>query len=982
LPERARCAFEELKLAAPAVIASADAETARVWAALWSGSEWAVELLRKYPEWLSGLVAERLVYPRQLQGLRREIDAWMGPTLETGAYADALANLRRFKQREMIRIAARDLARLGKTEEIIADISGVADACLGAVLRIVMHQLAARFGMPFQLDAEGAWLATPFCVLGMGKLGGQELNYSSDVDVLFVYSDEGGVFKAPPNKGKSAKPVLTNHQFFTRVAEAFIAEVGKLTPDGMLFRIDLRLRPEGDAGPLVRSLASYENYYAQWGQTWERMMLIKARCVAGDATLAGEFLEMVQPFRYPRSINEKALDEVLAMKQRIEKEVVKSGEIDRNVKLGRGGIREVEFIVQSQQLLHGGRNPFLQGPQTLPLLDKLVQYHLLGAADAAALGKAYQFLRDVEHRLQMADNRQTHTIPTSPGAKERLARVMGFDSFADFEKVRAAHCERVRTTYERLLKPTEAPTTAGSMPADFDEESEAAWKTVLVEHLFREPDRAFKLLKEFALGPGFGHVSPRTTELALQLIPRILSFCPRKSGTPTHARSAQRGDSPAVLSDPDRVVARLDTFVSRYGARSTLYEMWASNAALFELMLFLFDRSEFLAELAIGAPDMVDALVLSGHLQKRKNAALILDELRHGRGDKDQKLWLRRYHRTELMRIGLRDILGLADYEQNFEELTALADACLAYALDIVMRKHKLRTAPFAIIGWGKLGGREINYGSDLDITFVAPTRAKGLAALQPLAIEVMDLLSSQTELGVAFITDARLRPDGEKGLLVNTLAAYEEYYRQRAMLWEIQSLTRIRPVAGDETVGFAFQKMAGVWTDFSKAPAIQAFTADWKAQIARMRERIEKERTPAGKDALAIKTGRGGLIDAEFVAQTFSLGHGWQEANTLRLLERAMAEGGGDKAALQKLIANYRQVRRVEAILRRWSFAGETVLPDDPAPLYRVAVRCGWSSADDFMEALGRYRAAIREAYDILMGSMQQNGDAEKRRK
>jgi glutamate-ammonia-ligase adenylyltransferase len=364
----------------------------------------------------------------------------------------------------------------------------------------------------------------------------------------------------------------------------------------------------------------------------------------------------------------------------------------------------------------------------------------------------------------------------------------------------------------------------------------------------------------------------------------------------------------------------------------------------------------------------VDELMLSGHLQRRKTAEQIFEELEHGRKDKDQKLWLRRYHQSELMRIGLRDILGLADYELNFEELTALADACLQYALDIVMRKKKLRAAPFAIIGWGKLGGREINYGSDLDITFVAPTKTKNLPALQSLAAEVMDLLSSPTELGVAFQTDARLRPDGEKGLLVNTVKAYEDYYHQRAMLWEIQSLTRTRAIAGDAKTGNEFGAMTAHVTNFSGPAKIAAHTPDWKQQIARMRERIEKERTPAGKDALAIKTGRGGLIDAEFIAQAFSLERGWNEANTLRALHRAASEGMLKKADAAKLIENYRQVRRVEAILRRWSFAGETVLPDDPAPLYRVAVRCGWKNADEFMTALGGYREAIREVYHKVL--------------
>jgi glutamine synthetase adenylyltransferase len=773
------------------------------------------------------------------------------------------------------------------------------------------------------------------------------------------------------------------------------------------------------------------------------MMLIKARCVAGDAGLGGEFLEMVQPFRYPRSLSDNVLHEIAAIKGRIEGELVKKGGLERNVKLGRGGIREIEFVAQTLQLLNGGRNPFIQSAQTLPTLQKLVQYHLLDVADVDGLTRAYVFLRDVEHRLQMEHNRQTHSLPVSTVTRERLAALMGFTDSKRFEQARADHSNHVRAVYERLLKPTTAQPTSG-LPSRFDGR-EGEWQALLDKYSFRDPAHALRLLREFALGPGYGHVSPRTTDLAMQLIPKLLSFCPRHmakseeredfggagktmriaTGQPSpliplpvggrgkpkgagggtaHAKELQgvahlsllpqpregRGEEweesggertssglvnsashshsvGPILSDPDRVVARLDSFVSAYGARATLYEMWSSNTALFELLLFLFDRSEFLAEVAIRTPDLIDELMLSGHLQRRKKAEAIFEELRHGAQDADQRAWIRRYHQSELMRIGLRDILGLAGHEQNFEELSALADACLCYALEVVTRNHKLKSPPFTIIGWGKLGGLELNYGSDLDITFVAPPNARQLPKLQGMAVELMDLLSSPTEFGVAFVTDARLRPDGEKGLLVNTIDACEEYYRRRGALWEFQSLTRTRFIAGNAKVGEQFRAMAAALTNFSKRPRIPAFTPEWKQEIAKMRQRIEKERTPTGKDALAIKTGSGGLIDAEFIAQVFCLEHGWHEPNTLTALQRAEREGVLGRLDAGKLIQNYGKLRRIEAILRRWSYAGETVLPDDPAPLYRVAVRCGFTNADEFMRAIRKWRKIIREVYSRI---------------
>ena len=767
----------------------------------------------------------------------------------------------------------------------------------------------------------------------------------------------------------------SNHAYFCKLAEAFVAEVSRATAEGFLFRVDLRLRPEGDAGPLCRSLASYESYYAEWGQTWERMMLIKTRRVAGDDALAGEFLESIQPFRYPAFIGGNILREIAAVKDRIEKEVVAEGELERNVKLGRGGIREIEFLVQSLQVLHAGKQPFLQTGQTLPGLAKLAQYHLLSDAEARELDAAYRFLRDVEHRLQMEQNRQTHTIPADRTARLRLARLMNFSRREEFESALGKHTGNVRRIYDKWLKGESPPAQTGLPPA-FDG-PEREWEQLLSAHSFRNPRAAFQLLKEFAEGPGYGHVSPRTTELARGLIPRFLALCPDPSAPRVHAKT---------LSDPDRVLVRLDSFLAAYGARSALLEIWNGNPAAFEMLLLLFDRSEFLAELAIRSPDLIEEMMAGSRLRQRKHAAQVLKDLRHGLADADQFLWLRRYHEAELMRLGLRDILGLADFEQNLAEISALADACLQYALEAVMRKHKIKTSPFAIIGLGKLGGGEIDYGSDLDLVFVAEARARNLPKRQKLAAAVMDLMSRRTEAGLVFHTDARLRPDGEKGLLVNTLEAYENYYRERAQLWEIQALTRTRPVAGDGEVGGKFQKLAAALTDFSAAgakaarpaspkrraesgkrkapgiPRVAAYRPDWKRNIHQMRLRIERERTPKGREGLAIKTGAGGLMDAEFIAQALCLEQGWHEASTLRALQRGRDAGVLPDA--DPLIESYRQLRRVEGILRRWSYEGEVVLPDDPAPYTRVSVRCGFARPEEFSRAVAQWRRAIREGY------------------
>lgn len=940
----------------------ASAGEAHVVAALLSGSQALGAFVIANPHLLAQLEPGALASPRRYQTLRQEVEEWLAPLEQAQDYAAALRRLRETKQLEMFRVAVRDLSALADVPTTIREISDIADVCLQAVWRICEAQLFQRYGRPYHQNSEGKWCPTPACVLGMGKLGGQELNFSSDVDVLFVYEEEGGVFKVPPTSA-GAKPVIKNHLFFNKLAELFTTEVSRVEQGGQLYRIDLRLRPEGDSGPLSRSLGGYENYYAQWGQTWERMMLIKARRTAGDEVLAAEFLETIQPFRYPRSTNPNVLHEVAAIKDRIETEVVKSGELERNVKLGRGGIREIEFIVQALQLLHAGRQPFLQGAQTLPCLDKLVQYELLQAKDAVRLRNAYCFLRALEHRLQMEDNLQTHTIPANLEARTRLARLMDFPDLVYFEDALRAHTAAVRQAFEKLFKPAPGTGEASSpFPKQF-EGSEQMWKELLGRHGFRDQEKAFKVLREFVEGPGYVHVSQRTISLAYQLLPKLFALCPAGQASTSAEAGLGNLDNRIPLSDPDRVVTRLDNFIAAYGARSTLFELWNTTPAIFELLLLLFDRSEFLAELAIRTPDLVDELVSSGRLRQRKGAEETLRDLRHGAKDDDQHLWLRRYHQAELMRVGLRDILGLADPEQYLTELSALADACLQYALEVAMRQHNLSEAPFAVIGLGKLGGAELDYGSDLDILFVAGESEVDLNKISRVAVTLLDLVSRRTEQGLLFHTDARLRPDGEKGLLVNTLKASEDYYRQRAQLWEMQALSRSRMVAGDTEAGRRFHQLVCALTNFqSPSLPLAAFTADWKEQIHRMRMRIEKERTPPGKDHLAIKTGEGGLVDAEFVAQALCLEHGWHEPNTLRALERASLAGALHEA--DDLIQNYRHLRRIEGILRRWSYEGETVLPHDPAPFFRVATRCGFASSERFADAVAGFRRGMRQAY------------------
>ena len=950
----------------------------RILASVLAGSRALSDSLVRRPEWLSMFHDEEaLRLPRRKEGLIRERDGALdGLDVATNAGGvEAMHRLHELRRRTLLRIAARDLARLGTLAEITLELSHAADVFLDGALRVVWRQQTERSGSPWHQDPDGAWSPTGFCVLGMGKHGGQELNYSSDVDLLFVYADEGFTFRDRPKRKSAKGQVLASHTFFKRLGESLIKEATQSGVEAGALRIDMRLRPEGDSGPLARSLDSYENFYAEWGQTWERMMLLKARGVAGDESLAGEFLERVQPFRYPRSLGEGIFREMSEMKARIEKEVVRAGEIDRNVKLGRGGIRDIEFIVQSLQVLHGGKNPFLQTPQTLLGLPKLADYQLLPQADADFLRTAYPFLRDVEHRIRMEEQRQTHTLPAAEPALGRIARLMGYSETPAFQEALARQMNGVRSIYERIFGTPGAPDDSperSSLPGEFDTDA-SAWTSLLARRGFREPDKALRLLRGLVEGPGFVHVSPRTRELGRRLIPRVLELCPDSGGQalPFSGVESRPGEDPSwTLSDPDRVLARLDSYISAYGARSSLYELWTARPVVLDHLLALFDRSEFLAELAIRVPDLVDELESGGHLRRQKSAEQTLADLRHGRDDEDQHVWIRRYFQTEFMRLGLRDILGWVDFEAANRELTALAEACVEYALQVVTRRNGLRNPPFAVIALGKFGGSELVYGSDLDVIFVAPDTTRDLPRLQKIAGQMAELLTTRTEHGAVFELDARLRPDGEKGLLVNVLGSYEDYYRQRALLWEIQALTRARCVAGHSATGQSFVTLARNLTDFRTSPGpLAAYRPDWKSEIARMRRRIERERTPAGQDALAFKTGVGGLVDAEFLAQTWAMEGGWFEPNTLASLLRARDTGALPQVETDDLIESFRRLRRMESILRRWSFEGEAVLPDDPAPLHRVAVRCGYPSAKPFLEDLARWRASIRNVYSAHLG-------------
>ncbi|HEV3408913.1 MAG TPA: putative nucleotidyltransferase substrate binding domain-containing protein, partial [Chthoniobacterales bacterium] len=670
--------------------------------------------------------------------------------------------LRQWKGREMLRVALREVAGVAELEETAGELSQLAEICVAKVLAHWDAELRQRFGEP----------TTQFAILGLGKLGGRELNHSSDIDVIFLYSEDAQI-----------TPNLTNHQWYNRLATKVCETFATTDAAGALFRMDVRLRPEGSAGPMARSLASLENYYAGFGETWERLALIKARYIAGSEELAYDFLREHQPFIYPKTPTPELLDEIAAIKRRIERDIVGHENLDRNVKLGTGGIREIEFVVQALQLLHGARHAFLQETSTLKALPALAELQLLPRAEAVDLEQAYRFLRRVEHRLQIEAEQQTHTIPEDAESELRLARSLGFSSTDDFWKELRQQTTRVREIFARVI---------AARPQDKDAPAERL-------EIFANPASAAKALAELAQARGSFHVAPRTRQIFRKLRPRLL-------------------EQLAQCTDPDTTLTQFVRFVEAYGMRSLLFELLVTNPRLLELLIKTEDASRYASDLLITKPQLLEEVTRPGVLDRSVSVERHLTALGAtgaARGNLDE---VRSYRQGQWLRILVRDVLGAADLATLQREHSALADACLSFAHQLLASDDEL-----TVVAMGKFGGRELSYGADLDVLFVGGSTR--------VAQEIVVEMAKATPQGVISPLDARLRPDGEKGPLTVSLVAYERYYRQRAQLWEVQALTRARVISG--SLGGEFLELAQcVWREAGQRQ-------DLLIQIDAMRERI-----------------------------------------------------------------------------------------------------------------------------------------------
>jgi [glutamine synthetase] adenylyltransferase / [glutamine synthetase]-adenylyl-L-tyrosine phosphorylase len=820
---------------------------------------------------------------------------------------DGAGALRRWKRRELLRIAARDLLGAADLPAVGRELAALAEVCLGCALALVHTHV-------------------PLAVIGMGKLGGRELNYASDVDVMFVHDGEGAGAE--------------------RAARALLTTMSGPTVDGIVFRTDADLRPEGRSGPLSRTLDAYAAYYERWAQPWEFQALLKARPVAGDTDLGRRFLELVQPFVWPEVLDPDAVRSVRAMKARAEGEMNRRGLTDREVKRGRGGIRDVEFAVQLLQLVHGRGDPSVRSPTTLDALAQLAAGGYIEHDDARELDGAYRFLRTVEHRLQLQDEQQTHTLPTDIAARTRLARVLGYrdrgdESAIDLFEVEHRGCQnRVRSIYERLFFAPLLDTLAGAGPL-----TATAVEERLAAFGFLDVARTRAALRELTRG------LTRRSRVMQQLLPVILGWL---SSTP----------------DPDLGLLQLRRLAEGEARSASLARTFRESPSAAERTCRLLGSSRLLGDGLRRQPDFVEVLGDDDLLSHEKTRADLVEEafgtLRWRSTVEDRREGLRRFKRREVLRIAARDVLGFATIEVAERELAALADACVEAALRALGPP-----LPFAVMGMGRFGGAELSYASDLDVLFVYDGEdAADFRAAEGIAEQLMREIGGITPEGQTFRIDANLRPEGKQGPLARSLSGYAAYYERWALTWEFQALLKARPVAGEAEVAGRFAALIEpfVYRD--------PFPEEDVREVRRMKARIERERIPPNEDPrFHLKLGRGSLSDVEFTVQLLQLQHGAHHpevraTSTIDALHRLRDAGLLERGDADALEDAYRFCERARNA--RYLLTGKPgdALPTDGREATRLARLMGYvhqpqaSLRDDYRRVTRRARRVVERVF------------------
>jgi len=864
--------------------------------------------------------------------------------------------LARFRRRELLRIYLHDLRRTQTIVETTEELSNLADAILDFALGLARQDLDNKHGSPQYIDEQGRVAAAEFCIIALGKLGSYELNYSSDIDLVFLYSDDGAT------SGQGTRGEVSNREYFVKLSETVARLVGQQINEGAAYRVDLRLRPHGRDGALAASLKEAGRYYRETAQRWELQALIRARAAAGSSQLYSRFAGSVRRSIFRTEITVKdALGSVRRAKQKIDRHELGKQTRGFNVKLGTGGIREIEFIAQALQLAHGGRDRWLRVPHTLIILGRLADRDLITEPERTELSAAYVFLRTVEHRLQMEHGLQTHLLPNESAARTLVARRMGFkgsDVLEQFDRTMKLQTHNVRRAYDRILGHLEG----ADAPAVRAEESSMVVGTGVRLRRPVEAGTAAAFAAATVLAPRITTDQGKAIAVESAALASVLEAAARDSLNPHRALLHTARFAASLDKSPERIEIALENLIS---------------------LINLCGASEFFSEVVAANPLLISELKPQRRSLRRDYRAVLRSSIDGQESFAAELSAFRREWSRQLVSIGVNDAAGEFSLLESNRLQTELAVASInaAYLIarrEMARRFGKMNAGPrLTILGLGRLASGGVDFGSDLDVILIydslvaSPiatlTADEAYARLGELMIAA---LSSVTREGYLYRVDVRLRPDGKGGPLVSNSQAFLDYLSQRADVWEWLAYVKARAVAGDLELGRMIETHARhAIHEAAQRIEPQALVNETR----RVRDRLEKEKSKPGRHrgGIDIKFGAGGMLDVYFAVRYLQLrddvrdeGEDRSTAATLERLREAESFSEADYLALSE---GYALLRSVDHSLRL--IAGRSArLPAADHPVARdIAKRLGYSSAGALTETLNEYLSAIRAAYDRI---------------
>jgi len=828
--------------------------------------------------WLPDALAESIEAPFTADAMRSYLDA---DRLSEESLPKALRKLRTWV---LCHLAVRDLNNQAELEEVTDTMTTLAEVCLQTAQDVLHDSLVERYGHPL---ASAGW-EQDMLIIGMGKLGGRELNVSSDIDLIFVYPEDG---QTAGNK------VISNFEFFEKLGRRLLKALGEITEDGQVFRVDMRLRPNGDSGPLVCSFDSLENYFISQGREWERYAWIKARVLTGSRF--EELEQIARPFVFRKYLDFGAINAMRGLHAQIRRQVMRRDRAD-NVKVGPGGIREIEFIAQVFQLIRGGREPSLQIKPTLKVLRELTRKGILETSTVDALSEAYTFLRGLEHRLQYLDDAQTHELPGNEEDRTIIAEAAGFDDYDALLAALEQHRKIVSKDFDDIF----------SDPSEPDHKLDDVWASagndstdpVLAQLGYADPDSVSHKLAEI-------HESPRYQQLPAHIRSRLDSLVPRIV------------EVAAETPLPDETLKRLLDFLESISRRGAYLALLQQYPGALKRVADLIGASTWAAQYLTRHPILLDELLDDRHLDETPDWSAFTAELGEAlealEPDTEEQMHLmREHHHAQVFRLLTQDIAGKLKVEHLADHLSALADVILELTLPLVWRKigKRHRDEPaFAVIAYGKLGGKELGYASDLDIVFLFDDDAPEATEIYSrYGQRINTWLSSQTAAGILFETDLRLRPNGAAGLLVTSMEAFRKYQLESAWVWEHQALTRARFAAGDTSVGEAFEHIRHEVLCQERDP--DKLRDDVLAMRRKMRDAHASK-----SEQFELKHDAGGLVDVEFLIQYLVLCHAHaypdmtENLGNIALLQRASEHSLIPAELSDQCADSYRLFRRMQ---------------------------------------------------------------------